>query len=152
MKNVIKRFTQFVNENHKSEVIEIDLVDRRPDIYGREARLGDNEDDEEYTEDIQTTIRAVQVNSADEDAIINQMKEYGLAGPGEEDTTIHDSYHSKPVRVKITYTDDEGGYGTYGPSGGGSGDIEVFAGVDEFTEEEILQLADTLYEDGYLVS
>jgi len=134
MMKIIKGFTQFINEDHESEMIEIDLVDQRPDIHGREARLGDGDEEEEYTDDIQTTIRAVQINSAD-------------AG-----STIHDSYHSKPVKVKITYNDYEGGYGTYGPYGGESGDIEVFAGVDEFTEEEILHLADTLYEDGYLVS
>ena len=113
------------------DFIEIDLVKARPEYFSREARvlLGGGEDEEFYTTDIKSTLKAVKVDTAGEGS-------------------VHPSFDSKPVKVKVLYEDVEGGYGTYSP-GGGSVREEIFAGVDSFDEADLIHLVDDLLDEGY---
>jgi len=154
MKSLVKGFSQFINEDldsSGSNRIELDLVKELPDLYSRAARIGDDEDDDtDYTHDITTTLTAIKYDTP---ADIDQLRELGLAQGAWEtdpdwiealdeisyitDKFIDDSFHTEPVKLKLIFDDEEGGYGGYGPGGGGMGRT-IFCGVQEFTKDVIL--------------
>ena len=161
MKKLIKGFSQFVNESAQiGDTIQIDLIEEFPERFSREERLSgyfdrygdlsdldDDNDDDDYTHDIETTLTAELLEVIDPD-----LHRIGLSNipdlPDDFDDwwmTADDSYSDPDLRfkAKLTFSDQENGYGNYGPGGGGYEKI-VFVGLASWSEEAILDRFDFL--------
>jgi hypothetical protein len=148
MQKLIKGFSQFVNESAQvGDTIQIDLIEEFPERFSREERLsGYGDDNDDYTHDIETTLTAELLEVIDFD-----LHRLGLSNipdlPDDFDEfmTADDSYSDPDLRfkAKLTFSDQENGYGNYGPGGGGYEKI-VFVGLASWSEEAILDRFDFL--------
>lgn len=153
MKRNVKGFSQFVNENRESNVMEFDLIEIFPYLFSREARIdADNYSDEEadeddnYTTDIKTTLRVERVDYGDPE--LADMGFPSSPEPGNGFSEFEDSSYtddSEPVKVKMTYTDQENGFGNYGPYGGGH-EVTIWAGLSSWDSNSVLSLFKDLWD------
>lgn len=135
----IKLFESWLNEAATKVLFSFDLQKEMPKEFNRESRLQDEEDRDEYTDAISTTLEAF-------DATGETPKE-------EASTFIHDSFKDAKFPVKLIYSDQEKGFGTYGPNGGGM-EVTVYAGLENLDKKSILELFKTLWteETDYFVA
>lgn len=148
MQKLIKGFSQFVNESAQlGDTIQIDLIEEFPERFSREERLsGYGDDDDDYTHDIETTLTAELLEVIDPDLHrIGLSNIPDLPDDFDEFMTADDSYSDPDLRfkAKLTFSDQENGYGNYGPGGGGYEKI-VFVGLASWSEEAILDRFDFL--------
>jgi hypothetical protein len=106
-----------------------------PTQFDRASRIHDDGDEELFTHDIRTSIKCELLS---DDCTPEEMITDG------EIFHVDELFNRCPVKVKLTFSDSEGGYGGYGPYGGGM-ESTVFCGVDEFTDENLLELFNILW-------
>ena len=124
----------------------IDLVEAQPERWSREARV-QNSGDDDYTDEITTRL---EVWVPDLDARGQRLLELGLLSlpePEEEwGSRVDPSWSSEPIQIKLVFEDQEGGYGGYGPGGGGH-EVIVWAGVGSLDRASVLRLMDHMLDN-----
>ena len=128
----IKLFENWLNEAESKPLFTLDLQKEMPEEFNRASRIQDEDDEDEYTDDITTTVKAY-------DASAETPKETPK-------THIHPTFEKEANKIKLYFEDNEKGYGNYGPHGGGN-EVTVYAGVKKLDEKSILDLFKELWKD-----
>jgi hypothetical protein len=125
----VKDFNGFLNEAQQGKQLSLhyyDLQEEMPAEFGREARLDSDQDGEEYAEDISTMLEVFDEGQRDD-----PPEEIGF------NVFIHPTFNTEPHKIRLEWVDEENGYGTYGPYGGGNSST-IYAGVKDLERDTIL--------------
>jgi hypothetical protein len=124
----LKLFENWLNESESQPLFNIDLQKELPKEFNRASRLQDEDDDEEYTNDITTTLKVYDASDENPKEIPNLQSLR---------VHIHDSFEKEPNKIKLDFEDYEGGYGNYGAYGGGH-EVTVYAGLKKLDKKSVL--------------